>query len=224
MTNSVVNVIKAIQDSENAKVRFSSSTSESVYLDCVFKESDAPAFFLIFQPGTIPENLEPQDICSISITKQGEPIVISAKINSRTGERILELTAIEIIDPVSLREYFRVFYKTSITAIHRQSGSGSGSGSWKLEGTIVDLSASGVLAIFPQEFEHKDYIFLEFSLKGMSRKMQCLAHVVRVHHIRKSRCQIALRFDQISAEDQDEIVSECMREQRRQLRKRMQEE
>lgn len=224
MTDSIVNVIKAIQDGEKAKVRFLISKLESVYLDCIFKESDAPSFFLVFQPNTIPENLETQKNCSISITKLGEPIIISAKILSRKGERTLELNAIEIIDPVSLREYFRVFYQTSITAVHHQSRNGSGSSSWKLEGTTVDLSASGVLAIFPQEFEHKDYIFLEFSLKGNSRRIQCLAHVVRVHHIRKSRCQIALRFDQISAEDQDEIVSECMREQRRQLRERMQEE
>lgn len=224
MTSSIVNIIKTIDDSQSAKVRLSFTNMESAYLDCVYKESEAPSFFLVFSPGTIPDNLDFQSNCSVSINKKHSPIVISAKIEALRGDRTLELVATEIIDPVSLREYFRVFYKTPITASHRPSSGESIKSLWKVKGTTMDLSASGVLAIFPQEFEHNEHIFLEFNLIGNNRSIQCLSHVVRVRHIRKSRCQIALHFDQIPPNDQDAIVTECMGEQRRQLRKRMQGE
>ncbi len=224
MTSSIVNIIKTIEDSESAKVRLTFTNRESAYLDCIYKESEAPTFFLVFSPGTIPDNLDLQENCSVSINKEHSPIVISAKIEALRGDRTLELRATEVIDPVSLREYFRVFYQTPITASHRPASNESIKGLWKVEGTTVDLSASGVLAIFPQEFQHREHIFLEFNLTGTNRTIQCLSHVVRIHHIRKSRCQIALRFDQIPPRDQDAIVTECMSEQRRQLRKRMQGE
>ncbi len=224
MTSSIVNIIKEIDDNEGARVRLLSMNNESAYLDCVYKESDAPSFFLVFPKDTIPENLNLQENCSVSINRQHAPIVINAKIEALRGDRTLELVATEIIDPVSLREYFRVFYQTPITASHRPASGQSISGLWKVQGTTIDLSASGVLAIFPQEFEDKEHIFLEFNLIGTERSIQCLAHVVRVHHIRKSRCQIALRFDQIPPKDKDAIIAECMSEQRRQLRKQMQGE
>ena len=224
MTNSIVRIIKGIDDNESARVRLSFMNNESTYLECVYKESEAPSFSLLFPPGTIPDNLDIQGSCSVSINKKHSPIVISEKIETVRGDRTLELVAKEIIDPVSLREYFRVFYKTPITATHRPSSGESIKSLWKIRGTTVDLSASGVLAIFPQEFEHKERIFLEFNLISSNRSIQCLSHVVRVRHIRKSRCQIALHFDQIPPKDQDAIISECMGEQRRQLRKRMQGE
>jgi len=224
VTSSIVNIIKALDDNENARVRLLSRNKESAYLDCVYKESEAPSFFLVFPEDTIPDNLNLQENCSVSINKQHAPIVINAKIEALRGDRTLELLATEIIDPVSLREYFRVFYQTPITASHRPSSGQSIKGLWKVQGTTVDLSASGVLAIFPQEFEHREQIFLEFKLIGTARTIQCLAHVVRVRHIRKSRCQIALHFDQIPPKDKDAIISECMSEQRRQLRRRMQKE
>ena len=224
MTSSIVNIIKTIEDSESAKVRLTFTNRESAYLDCIYKESEAPSFFLVFPPGSIPDNLDVQEYCSVSINKQHSPIVISAKIQTLRGDRTLELLATEIVDPASLREYFRVFYQTPITASHRPASNESIKGLWKVEGTTVDLSASGVLAIFPEEFQDREHIFLEFSLIGTNRTIQCLSHVVRIHHIRKSRCQIALRFDQIPPRDQDAIVTECMSTQRRQLRKRMQGE
>ncbi len=223
MTSSIVNTIKAIKDSECAKVRLLCTNREYAYLDCIFREGVAPSFFLVF-PTTIPDNLEFSENCVVSIEKDSSPIVVSAKIEARRGDTTLELVATEIIDPVSLREYFRVFYQIPIIATHHPSGRNSVNGSWKLEGTTVDLSASGVLAIFPHEFEHRERIFLDFNLLGSNRNVQCLSHVVRVHHIRKSRCQTALHFDHIAAEDQEAIIAECMREQRKQLRLRMQAE
>ncbi len=222
-TTSIVTTIKTLEDSQCAKVRLLCTNGEYTYLDCVYKQAEAPAFFLVF-PTTIPDNLELNELCAVSIEKKSSSMVIGAKVEARRGDTTLELVANEVIDPASLREYFRVFYQTPIIATHTPSGRDSVNGSLKLEGTTVDLSASGVLAIFPQEFKHRDQIFLEFNLISTSRTIQCLSHVVRVHHIRKSRCQTALHFDHIPAEDKEAIIAECMREQRKQLRQRMQVE
>ena len=223
MSSSIVNTIRTLENSECAKVRLLCTNKEYTCIDCIYREGESPSFFLDF-PTKIPDNLEFNKECAVSIERNATSIVIGAKIEARRGESTLEMVATEIIDPVSLREYFRVFYHTPIIATHHPTSTDSITAAWKLEGTTVDLSASGVLAIFPQEFAHKRNIFLDFSLINTSRSIQCLSHVVRVHHIRKSRCQIALHFDHIPVQDQEAIIAECMREQRKQLRLRMQGE
>jgi len=226
VNSSIINTIKKLEDSEYAKVRLVFKNSETACLDCIYKESEPPSFFLVFQPGTIPDDITIKDQCSVLIHKRQDktPIVVSAKIEARRGERTLELSASEIIDPVRLREYFRVFYRTPITASYRPPGEELTMELWDMQGTIVDLSASGILAIFPDEFEHKENISLQFQLIGLERNIKCVGHAVRIRHIRKSRVQIALCFDKISSGDQDAIVTECMREQRKQLRTRAQED
>ncbi len=222
-TTSIVTTIKFLEDSQCAKVRLLCVNGEYSYLDCIYMGAEAPAFLLVF-PTAIPDNLEFTETCFVSIENTSSSLVVGAKIVARRGDTTLELVATEIIDPASLREYFRVFYQTPIIATQKVLGRNVANDPVKLEGTTVDLSASGVLAIFPQKFDYRDRVFLEFNLIGTSRSIQCLSHVVRVHHIRKSRCQVALHFDHIPAEDREAIIAECMREQRKQLRQRMQVE
>ena len=224
MSSSIVNIIREIEDSEYAKFRYTSASNDVINLDCVYKESDAPSFFLVFPPAVIPDSITLQDNCSVLINREESPIVVSAKIEARRGERTLELVANEVIDPASLREYFRVFYKAPIISSFKPIDSPMNLPLWEMHGTIVDLSASGVLAIFPEEFEHRQNISLEFQLIGVQKTVRCTAHVVRIRSIRKSRIQIALNFDNISQTDQDSIVTECMMEQRKQLRSQVQEQ
>jgi c-di-GMP-binding flagellar brake protein YcgR len=223
VNGSIVNIIREIEDNELAKLRYTADSNETFCLDCIYKESDSPSFFLVFPPATIPDSIALNDNCSVLINKEQSPIVVSARIEARRGERTLELAAIEMIDPASLREYFRVFYRAPITASHRPLDSPLHLDVWDMQGTIVDLSASGVLAIFPEEFGQKKDISLQFHLNGVDKSIHCLAHVVRIRLIRKSRIQIALSFDEISRIDQDAIVTECMMEQRKQLRNQVKE-
>jgi len=221
VTSSIVNVVKNLKDSAIAKVRLSFRDRESIHLDCVYKEADAPGFFLVFPPETIPDYIDFKETCSVSINSEESSIVVSAKIQSRKNDRTLEMSAMEMLDPVSLREYFRVLYKTSIIASHEPSSAESRTRSWKIEGSTVDLSGTGVLGIFPKEFENRHNIFLDFDLPGLNKSVQCVAHVVRVRRIRKTRFQIALHFDHITRKNRDAVITACLQEQRRQLRQRM---
>lgn len=221
VSSSVISIIKKIKDSEVAKLRLTGRNGEPVHLDCIYKEAESPNFFLVFPPKTIPDDLEMSQECTVAINSQDDSLVLTADIESRQGDRTLEMTGKEIIDPVSLREYFRVLYRTTVTASFEPTSVDSNTRSWKLEGSSVDLSGTGVLAIFPQELENRHNIFLEFNLPEVNVTVQCVGRVVRTKRIRKSRYQVALHFDHITRKNRDAIITACLQEQRRQLRERM---
>ena len=123
--------------------------------------------------------------------------------------------------PVSLREYFRVMVSTPIVASFEPASEDSRQRPWQVNGMTVDLSGTGVLAVFPAEFENRNHIFLDITLPDSDKRVDCVAHVVRTKKLRKSRYQIALHFDAITRKNRDCIITACLQEQRRQLRLRM---
>lgn len=221
MSNPIIPIIKKIKDSQLAKLRFIAQNGELVDLDCIYKEAESPNFFLVFPPETIPENLALEQDGTVSIHSEDDSIVINAVIESQQGDRTLGLLAKDIVDPVTLREYFRVFFKTTIFASHEPTSVDSKARPWKATGNSVDLSGTGILAIFPHKLANKHNIFLDFNLPDLDKSIQCVAHVVRTRRIRKSRFQIALHFDHINRKNRDAIITACLQEQRRQLRERM---
>ncbi|MBE0583937.1 MAG: PilZ domain-containing protein, partial [Desulfofustis sp.] len=217
-------IVRSIKDSELAKVRITGSDGEMIHLDCIFKESDPPLFFLVFAPQAMPKDLEVGQKCSVAITRSGtadEPVTLSAAVESFKGDRSLEMRALDTIDPVSLREYFRVMVSSPIVASFEPTSDDSRQRPWQYNGMTVDLSGTGVLAVFPVEFENKHNIFLDITLPDSDKRVDCIAHVVRTRKLRKSRYQIALHFDTISRKHRDCIITACLQEQRRQLRLRM---
>ncbi|NNK96246.1 MAG: PilZ domain-containing protein [Desulfobacterales bacterium] len=221
MPNSIINIVKSIKDSESAKLHASVLGSEPIHLDCVYKESESPFFFLVFPPETIPAELDINQTCSVVITSESNPVTLSASIKSINGDRTLEMLAEEAIDPASLREYFRVAYSMPITASFEPQDHDSSEKQWKIEGMTLDLSGTGLLGIFPQEFENNSNIFLEFTLEEGGNPIRCVARVVRTRRLRRERFQIALHFDVIQPEDRDAIITICLQEQRKQLRERI---
>ena len=221
MSNSIIAIIKKVKDSEFAKLRIEGRDGEPLNLDCIYKEDHSPNFFLVFPPGTLPEGLQFPQECTVSIHSEDDSIVINAVIESQQGDRTLEMTGKELIDPISLREYFRVFFRTSVTASHEPTSSDSTAKPWTVTGDSVDLSGTGILAIFPQELENKHNIFLDFTLPDQEQSIHCVSYVVRTRRIRKSRFQVALHFDHITRKNRDAVITACLQEQRRQLRERM---
>ena len=220
MPESVITIIKKIKDSSLAKLISARPDGEPIHLDCIYKESESPHFFLVFPPHTLPDNIE-ELTCKISISSEDEPVIITASIVAQVNDRTIELKGEESIDPTSLREYFRVFYKTVVNASHEPTSENPKAKSWSMQGNTVDLSGTGLLAIFPEEPQNTTNIFLDFSLPDINKSIQCVAHVVRTRRIRKGRYQVALHFDHIARKNRDSIITACLHEQRRQLRARM---
>ncbi|PIE64474.1 MAG: hypothetical protein CSA26_08355 [Desulfobacterales bacterium] len=220
-TNRTISIIKKIKDSEFATLRIKDTYSEPIDIDCIFKEYEPPSFFLVFPPDTFPADLDAGKKCTVSIKSEEDPVVFTTVITRQQGDRTLEMKAVDTVDPISLREYFRVFFQTTITASYEPSHLDSKEKAWTMKGDSVDLSGTGVLVIFPKEPLNKHNIFLDFDLPATGKSVHCIARIVRTKRIRKSRYQVALHFEHITRKHRDLIITACLQEQRKQLRERM---
>jgi c-di-GMP-binding flagellar brake protein YcgR len=221
--SSLTNLVKSIKDSQNAKIKMQTTGGQEVHLDCIYKESIAPNFFVVFPPGKIPTTLDNKKKCIISLhDESGESIALTAKIIEVASDRSIELTATTTIDPASLREYFRVDFRTTIKLSYETSSNTDGARNWSFTGQSLDLSGSGILGIFPEEARNKHHIFIELDLTHPQKKIICIGHVVRTRRLRGGRWHIALHFDDINQKNRDAIITNCLWEQRRQLREKIQ--
>jgi hypothetical protein len=221
VSHSITSIVRAIKDSALAKLRITAANGEILHIDCIYKESESPSFFLVFAPHAFPKDAEVKQKCSVAISSGEDPITLTAVVESFKGDRSLEMRAVDTIDPVSLREYFRVTVSTPIHASFQPTEEDTRQRPWQAHGTTIDLSGTGVLAVFPIEFENKNNIFLDITMPDSSQRVSCVGRVVRVKKLRKARYQIALHFEHISRKNRDIIITACLQEQRRQLRLRM---
>lgn len=222
MTASISETIKKIVDSETAKIDITTTDNQTVRLNCIYKESIAPNFFLVFPPKTLPAAIDLEKHCPVSIKHGQTSLTVTAKIVEINGDRTLELTAKNSVRPESLREYFRIDAKVPIIAQYDPESKESKIPSWILEGRTLDMSGSGALAIFPEDPQSKHKISLKIYLIENQDPLRCLAHIVRSRRIRRDRYQVSFHFDHISAKDRDSIISYCLRQQRNQLREKVQ--
>jgi hypothetical protein len=221
--SSLINLIKSIKDSQTATIKFYTTAGQEIHLDCIYKESIAPNFFTVFPPGKIPINIDIKKKCAVSLhDESGQSIALTAKIKEVASDRSIELTATTSIDPASLREYFRIDFRTAMRISYEAGATSDGTRSWSITGQSLDLSASGVLGIFPEEAHNKHNLFIELSLTHPERKVLCTGHVVRTRRLRGGRWHIALHFDDINQKNRDAIITNCLWEQRRQLREKIQ--
>ncbi|AGF79652.1 putative glycosyltransferase [Desulfocapsa sulfexigens DSM 10523] len=222
MTASISETIKKIADSETAKIDIPTKNNQTIRLDCIYKESISPNFFLVFPPKKLPEAIDLEKHCPVSIKHGQTSLTVTAKITAINGDRTLELTAKNSVRPESLREYFRVGANVSITARYDPESMESKIPSWNMDGHTLDMSGSGVLAIFPEDPKSRHKISLQIHLAGNRNPVHCIGHVVRSRRLRRDSYQVAFHFDSINAKDKDSIISYCLREQRNQLRKKVQ--
>jgi c-di-GMP-binding flagellar brake protein YcgR len=219
--SSLVNLIKNIRDSQPAEINLQLLQGGSVQLKCVYKESNAPNFFLVFPPKHLPDNIDTSKGCLVVVKDDENSITFKAGIEQVKGDRILELFAQKTIEPSSLRTYYRADLRTSISASY-EPGPEERAQPWTFDGETLDLSGGGALAIFPAEFPNQQRISVHIPLPHSDQEIHCLSHVVRMKRLRKERWQIALQFDNLSQKERDRIVTCCLSEQRRQLREKVQ--
>jgi hypothetical protein len=219
---SISETIKKLSDSDIAKIDIPTVTGQTIRLNCIYKESDSPSFFLVFPPKKLPENIDIDQPCLVSINTGQTTLTLSAKITNIKGDRTLELTAQSRVKPENLREYFRVDTKVFINASFDPESSSSRYRPWSFDGETLDISGSGVLAIFPGEPQNKHQINLFIDVRGDQKYIECLGHIVRIKRLRRGKYQISFHFDHISPKDKDSLISYCLKEQRNRLREKIQ--
>lgn len=222
MASDITDTIKRIPDSELAEIDISTQSGQVVRLSCIFKESEAPNFFLVFPPKKLPDDIDTDKSCPVAIKSEEAALTLTAKIEEVSGDRTLELRAQKEVKPESLREYFRVDTKVPIIADYHQESLDGKSQSWTLEGKTLDISGSGVLTILPKEPLNKHKIELKLSLNGGKDVVTCTGHIIRTKRLRRGRYQVAFCFDCLKPKNRDTIISFCLQEQRNRLRDKVQ--
>ncbi len=222
MPEPITSVVKSIKDSHSAQVRIFTTSGEEIFLDCVYKEDVAPHFFLAFPPKIIPENLDISRSVPIALKGAQPPLTINANIEEVHGDRTLYLTATEALDPTTLREFFRVDLNAKIIANFEPLDTDDEAESWEVTGETIDVSGTGILAIFNKELKSTQGILLDIYLDYYKEYIKCEAHIVKMTRLRKEKYRVAFHIDKITPKNRDKIITCCLHEQRKLLRERVQ--
>lgn len=212
-------ILNKLNDQANATVDLPGRNGDNYRCKALLIKKDLPEIELVFPPHSWEEdNLLFDDDCHIAFEIDKQPVNLIAKLQSALGERRLRCIAREPVAPEALREYFRVATNITIEASYVAGIKEVKNKTWKMIGTTIDLSGSGTLAVFAEKPASTHNIQLVMTLPEDESTLVCLAEVVRTYRIRKNRYQVAFHFTVISTKTRDQIISLCLREQRRQLR------
>ncbi len=219
MSTDIIAIVASIPDRQPASLTVIDPAGKAIQLSCNFKESEAPGFFLLFSPGTIPENIGKDWRCVlISKDTHGETVTFSAKIVELLNSRVIELMAKKSIRPEDLREYFRVNLKAPVEISYDPGQIDKDEQPLDLGGETVDISQTGMLTILTDECRTTLPVIIELKLPNPAETVICTGCVVRSKRIRKGRWLTSFHFDKISDKARDIIAKNCFAEQRRQLR------
>jgi c-di-GMP-binding flagellar brake protein YcgR len=217
--SAIAEIITELNNNANATVDIPVKKGESTRLKCLLKKTESPEFKLLFPPDTFTDQSpEIGASCRLTVKHGAASVNLKITIDDISGDRTLFCTAIESINPESLREYFRVMISAPIQASYLPGPREIKIRAWKLEGNTIDLSGGGLLALFSAKPSNTKRIQLEIDLPDQQTPVICQAMIVRTYRMRKKRYQVAFHFEEINGKARDAIISCCLQEQRRQLR------
>ncbi len=223
MTSEIIAIVNAIPDRQSVSVTLTNTNGKKLQVACVFKESKAPSFFLLFPSRSLRNDIDINKPCvMISQDACGETVSLVAKIVDIPSNRVMEMIADKSIRPEDLREYFRVNIRARVEVFYDPGEGDDDNQPLEIDGQTVDISQTGVLTILSEECNIKKSVIIEINLPNPVGTVICSGRVIRSERIRKNRWRTAFHFDNISSEARDIIAKNCFAEQRRQLRENIQ--
>jgi hypothetical protein len=222
MSSDIKVLVNAIPDRQPVTASLTDTDGGRMQVSCLFKESTAPSFFLLFPAGTLPEKINTDRPCAlVSRDVEGNSVTFAAKIVDIPNSRVIEMIANKSIRPEDLREYFRVNIKAPVEVFYDPQNDDNEQ-SMELDGETVDISQTGILTILTDECKISKPVTIELSLPNPAELVICSGRLIRCKRIRRDRWLTSFHFDNISANDRDIIAKNCFAEQRRQLRENIQ--
>jgi c-di-GMP-binding flagellar brake protein YcgR len=218
VSSAIANIVSKIGDKRQAIVKLAVKGGNQQRLESIYREDEAPYFFLVFPPDTIPDNLDMEANHPLAVLQESTTMSLDSRIVEKRGDRTLYMVATGTLDPSKLRDYFRVNTNTEITASYTPGSTGKHQSGWVISGQTQDLSGSGVLALFADEPKNRDYVMVEIYLPHKNSTINAVGHVVRKKRLRNGRWQVSFHFDSISSKHRDAIITHLLSEQRKQLR------
>ncbi|GAB6192636.1 PilZ domain-containing protein [Desulfocastanea catecholica] len=197
---------------------------DSVRTQGLYQKIELPKFSLLFKLGMLPvDEVDSAKPCIISIDMGGPTISLEAMIVKVANRQTLEMVARKSISHEQMREFFRVDAVTSVISKSFHTELFSTNEPWSTEGQTLDISGSGILAIFDEQPKPDRPVRLEITIPSLEPEMiKVLAHQVRGQQLQDGRFEVAYHFDDITIEDRDKIIGCCLIIQRRMLRLKIQ--
>lgn len=197
------------------------NADERLLIQCVFKKMQDSHFKLLFKPGSLPvDKIDTKSTILISLDVSGKSVSIESKIVEIPNSQTLELVSLKSISHEQMREYFRVDLAVPVlikSIVPEEFATPEDN--WKLTGTTVDLSGSGLRANFTSSPPRDNQVHLEIALPTpVTNIVKVVATPVRTSQLTEDLWNVAYRFDVIEDDDQDAIIGCCMLAQRRLLR------
>jgi len=192
---------------------------------CVYQETTPPNFTLIFKPGTLPEDdIDVVNTCIVSIDMGGPTVSLESVIKKIVNPQILEMVVQKSISHEQMREFFRVDATTEvITRSFRTTLLNKKKKNWSLSGQTIDISGSGILAVFQVEPPPDKQVNLEISIPSHEPEtIKVLAEKIRTNQLKDGQYEVAYYFADIEMVDRDKIIGCCLDLQRKMLRLKVQ--
>ncbi len=197
------------------------SRQDKIRAHCIYQETTPPKFSLIFKPGLLPvEDIDMTQTAIINVDIGGPTVSLESKIVKILNSQTLEMVIQKSINHEQMREFFRVDAVTDVisksftTELFDQNGKEQA-----IPGKTIDISGSGILAIFDQKPPQTDNIRLEITVPaGENETITVFAHQVRLTELHDGRYEAAYHFDDIEDKDRDAIIGSCLILQRQMLR------
>ena len=198
---------------------------DRIRAQCIYQQSSPPKFSLIFKPGVLPvDEIDSTESAIINVDMGGPTVSLEANIVHIANSQTLDMVIQKSINHEQMREFFRVDAVTTVisksfaTAVFDDD-----SEELATPGKTVDISGSGILALFNDKPPQTEHIRLEIALPGAeSDTISIFAHQVRIHELDDGRYEVAYHFDDIADEDRDTIIGTCLVLQRQMLRLKVQ--
>jgi c-di-GMP-binding flagellar brake protein YcgR len=217
------NILEKLNDHAPTTVDLPGKSEGLLRCRALLVKLEPPGLELVFPPHSwVADDLAFGADCNLAVEHNGSTVNLIARLDEVVQPRRLRFTAREPIAPESLREFFRVPINLPIEVSYIAGPKETKTETWKMIGTTLDLSGSGVLALFADKPASNHRIQMIISIPNEKTPVACLANVIRSYRIRKNRFQVAFHFENISPKSRDMLISCCLQEQRRQLRENVQ--
>jgi len=172
-----------------------------------------------FLPDFVPNNIDQDGEFKLSIQVAGPTVALHGVVKQIVNDRQLVLEVTDAYEHPQKREHFRIDLDLPVRYWRHAEDEDGRPEIFQSPSERVNLSGGGIF--FVAEFNPVvgQQLGLELSIPGPPRTVvRCLGRVVRSTPRGEKLWGVALHFTDIEDEDQEEVISYCFAEQRRQLR------
>jgi len=221
-----IELLNSIPDGKPVRIFLPLKKGTELYrAQSVFQKITDSKFTLLFKPGVLlKDEIELSKPSIISVDMGGPTISLEALIEKVVNSQTLHMSVQKTISHEQMREFFRV--DTSIKIVSKSFHNEFSSikkEPWSVKGTTIDISGSGILALFPEKPSPERQIQLEITIPlEKPETITAIAHQVRTTQLDDGRFEVAYHFDDIDTEDRDKIIGCCLVIQRKLLRLKVQ--